>query len=327
MIVSRAPVRLSMGGGGTDLPSYYRRHGGFLMAAAIDRYVHVAANRRFNREIRLAYSKTEIVSSVDEIEHPIFREGLRLTGVTEQIELASVADIPANCGLGTSSTFTVAMLNALYSYRREYLSLRDLAEAACGIEIGRAGRPIGKQDQYAAAYGGFNAYTFATDGTVTVEKVAIKDEHLRDLQNNMVMFWLGIERSAAEVLSVQDKASREGDEATIARLGRIKDIGLHTRRLFEEGRIDEFGEVMHEHWETKRRLSSAVSNPAIDEAYETARRNGALGGKVVGAGGGGFLLVYCPGSKQGLVAAMEKLGLQPTWVRFEFEGAKVVYQH
>ena len=324
MIVSRSPVRLSMGGGGTDLPSYYEQHGGFLMAAAINKYVYVMANKKFDDSIRLSYSKTEIVNDVNLIEHNIFREALKFTGINK-IELVSIADVPAQCGLGTSSTFTVALLNGLFAFKKKYVSLDELASDACHIEIDTLKEPIGKQDQYASAFGGFNAYWFNKDGSVDVEPVGIKEENLIELQNNIFLFYLNMERSASSVLSVQNTKSKEGDKGTIEKLHKIKEMGLQTKKIFESGNIDEFGEVLHEHWLTKRALSDKVSTPFIDEVYEIARKNGAIGGKVVGAGGGGFLLLYCPKNKSTLVSAMAKLGLSPTWFAFEHEGAKIVF--
>jgi len=283
------------------------------------------AEKRFQNSIRLSYSKTEIVDNVDKIEHKIFREGLKLTKIHNQIELVSVADVPANSGLGTSSTFTVAMLNALFHYKREYASLSYLAEKACEIEINILKEPIGKQDQYASAFGGLNAYWFNKDGSVIVEPVAIKEENLIELQNNILLFYLNRERSASSILSVQNNKSKEDDSATIERLHKIKNIGLHTRNIFENGNLDEFGEILHEHWLTKKGLSNGISDSYIDEAYETALKNGAIGGKVVGAGGGGFLLVYCPTNKSKLISAMSRLNLFPMWFSFEHEGAKIVF--
>lgn len=325
MIISRAPVRLSMGGGGTDLASYYVQYGGFLMAAAINKYTYIMLNRRFNESIRLSYSKTEIVDDVNQIEHNIFREALRHAEIDKQIELASIADVPAQCGLGTSSTFTVALLNALYAYKKKYVSLSELAESACHIEIDVLKAPIGKQDQYAASFGGFNAYWFNKDGTVNIEPVNIKEENLIELQNNIFLFYLKKERSASAILEVQNLKSKEGDKGTIERLHKIKEIGLHTKRVFENGRFNEFGEILHEHWLTKKGLSNKVSDPFIDEVYEEARKNGAIGGKVVGAGGGGFLMLYCPKNKSNLVSAMAKMGVAPMWFSFEHEGAKIAF--
>lgn len=314
-----------MGGGGTDLPSYYTRRGGFLMAAAINRYVFIMVNRRFQKSFRLSYSRTEIVSQADEIEHNIFREALKFAGVDTHLELVSVADVPAQCGLGTSSSFTVSLLNGLFSFQRRYVNLSELAEAACRVEIGILQEPIGKQDQYVASFGGFNAYTFHLDGTVSIEPVRISEENVMTLQNNILLFHLGKERSASETLEEQNRKSLDGDANVLSRLDTIKDIGLQTRKAFEAGRIDEFGELLHSHWMSKRLLSSKVTDPVIDEAYELARINGALGGKVVGAGGGGFLLVYCPKNRSKVIVAMGRVGLRPTWFSFEHEGAKIVY--
>lgn len=326
MIISRAPVRLSMGGGGTDLPSYYEKFGGFLMAACIDSYVYVMINRRFSNSIRLSYSKTEIVDSVGKIEHNLFREALRCLQITNQIEVVSIADVPASCGLGTSSSFSVALLNGLYAYKKDYISSNKIAEAACHLELDILKQPIGKQDQYAAAFGGFKAYWFHRDGTVNVEELNLNEQVLRDIENNILLFYLKNERSANLILKDQDSNSKNNDNNTLKRLHKIKELGLYTKKVFEKGNIDEFGEILHEHWLTKKRLSSKISNPFIDEMYELARQNGAIGGKVVGAGGGGFLLLYCPHNKSALVSALEKTGLIPMWFSFEKEGAKIVYQ-
>jgi D-glycero-alpha-D-manno-heptose-7-phosphate kinase len=325
MIISRAPVRLSLGGGGTDLASFYTKHGGFLIAGAINKYVYININKRFNTPIRLSYSKTEIVDDVNKIEHNIFREALKMTGIESQIDIASIADVPAQSGLGTSSTFTVALLNGLSVFRREYLSLNDLAEKACRIEIDILKKPIGKQDQFVASYGGFNAYTFNADGSVVVEPVDISAGKVVELQNNIVLFYVGKERSAEQVLSDQDSKSLEGDKGTLDTLLKIKDMGYRSKEIFETGKVDEFGELLHEHWTTKKKLSDKISEPFIDEIYDEARKNGALGGKIVGAGGGGFLLLYCPQNKDKLVRSMRKFNLEPTWVAFEKEGAQIVY--
>jgi D-glycero-alpha-D-manno-heptose-7-phosphate kinase len=326
MIISRAPVRLSMGGGGTDLPSYYKKFGGFLMATCIDKYVHIMVNKRFNETIRLSYSRTEIVTEASQIEHDIFREALNYLDITKQIEIVSVADIPASCGLGTSSAFSVALLNGLYAYKKQYISSEQIAKSACHIELDVLAQPIGKQDQYAAAFGGFKAYWFEKDGSVTVEDVNLNEGALRDLQNNILLFYLKSERSAGSVLKSQDSKTKDGDGETVERLHKIKQLGLYTRQVFEKGKISEFGEILHEHWLTKRGLCEKVSNSFIDEMYDLARKNGAIGGKVVGAGGGGFLLLYCPGNKSVLVSAMAKAGLEPMWFFFEKEGAKIVFQ-
>lgn len=295
------------------------------MAGTVNKYVFVSINQRFYDSIRLGYSKTEIVDEVSQIEHRICREALKLMGIKKGIEIVSIADVPSNCGLGTSSSFTVALLNGLHTYIRKYLSLSDLAEEACKIEIEVLQEPIGKQDQYTAAFGGINAYWFEPDGKVRVEPVKISDERLFYLENNILLFHMGRERSASAILSEQDNKSKQGDTKTIENLHRIKEIGLETKKAFEAGNIDVFGELLHEHWSTKRKLSSNISDSTIDEAYDLGRKNGAIGGKIVGAGGGGFMLFYCPGEKIRLIEAMGKLNLKPMWFRFEFEGARVVF--
>ena len=325
MIISKAPVRITMGGGGTDFSYYYQKFGGFLIAASINKYVYIMLNRRFYDSIRLSYSKTEIVEDINKIEHNIFREALKVSGIDRQIELVSVADVPAQCGLGTSSAFTVSLLNSLFEYKHNYATREALAETACRIEIDILGEPIGKQDQYAASFGGFRAYWFNEDGSVKIEPVAIKEEDLMELQNNILLFNLNKERPASFVLEKQNKKAASGDADTLGRLHKIKELGLRSKKIFENGKIDEFGEILHEHWLIKRSLSDRVSDPSIDEAYQLARDNGALGGKVVGAGGGGFLLLYCPKHKQQIVTAMRRLNLSPLWFSFEHEGAKIAY--
>ncbi len=325
MIISRAPVRLSMGGGGTDLKSYYETHGGFLMAAAINKYIYVMVNKRFYESIRLSYSKTEIVDNVNDIQHPIFREALKHAAVQRQVEIVSVADVPSQCGLGTSSAFTVALLNGLREYKRDHLTLDGLAEAACRIEVDVLAQPMGKQDQYAAAFGGFRAYHFNKDGTVTVEPVRISEERLIRLQNNILLFHLKKERQATSILRVQDDRVKLGDPRAVERLHRIKEIGARSREIFETGNLDDLGDLLHEHWLAKKGLSDCVSDPFIDEAYDAGRKAGATGGKVVGAGGGGFLLLYCPGDKTNLISALGRMGLKPLWFAFEPEGAKIIF--
>ena len=307
MIISRAPVRFSLGGGGTDLPSYYEQFGGFLVSAAIDSYIYVTANKRFYDDIRLAYSETEIVPNVDSIRHRIFREALRMTGIDHGIELASVADLPSNSGLGSSSSFTVALLNALHTYKREFVSSKQLAEEACELEMVRLGEPIGKQDQYIAAYGNVTAFTFDKDGTVHVEPVPVRDEVLDELQNNLLIMYSGIERPANVVLSEQGKRVKKADPATLEGMHRIKEIGREVYRLLVEGNTDRYGELLHEHWMRKRKLASKMTDERIDDYYETARNAGAIGGKLMGAGGGGFFMFYArPENKRARLRSPEQ---------------------
>ncbi len=325
MIISRAPVRITLGGGGTDLKSYYSKYGGFLIAGAIDKYVFISANKRFYDSIRLSYSQTEIVDDIAQINHSIFRAVLKLLDINKGIEIVSIADVPANCGLGTSSSFTVSLLNALHSYKRDYESQKQLAEEACHIEINVLKEPIGKQDQYMAAFGGLTCLTFEKNGDVIVEPLNISSEDMDRLEGNILLFHTGIERSASEILSEQDEKSQKDDSGMIENLHSIKEIGLETRKLLEKGNIDAMGELLHTHWELKKKRSSNISNPFIDECYEAARKNGAIGGKIMGAGGGGFFLFYCNNSDKARVSqVMKKIGLKPMKFRFDFEGAKIL---
>ena len=324
MIISRAPVRISLGGGGTDLASYYSRFGGFLIYGAIGRYVYIAANARLSRTIRLSYSQTENVDNVEAIENRIFREALRMTGIQDSIELVSISDVPANCGLGTSGAFTVSLLNALHAYQREYVPLDELAEEACHLEIERLGEPIGKQDQYAATFGGVTTLTFAQDGTVTVKPVALTADCLLELERRIMLFFTGMTRKSSDILQEQSQKTEQNDDQVCESLHAIKEIGHRTLEAFEAGDLDAFGHMLHEHWMMKKKLSDRVSDAQIDEWYNVARRNGALGGKIVGAGGGGFLLLYCGSDRERLRRALEPFGLQPMPFRFDMEGAKIV---
>ncbi|AKT40826.1 sugar kinase [Chondromyces crocatus] len=325
MIVSRAPVRFSLGGGGTDLPAYSDRFGGYLVSASIDKYIYVTANKRFHRDIRLAYSKTEIVPSVDAIEHPIFREALRLVGIEHSIELTSVADLPANSGLGSSSSFTVALLNALHTYKRDFVSSEQLAREACSIEMDRLGEPVGRQDQYIAAYGNITAFTFETDGSVHVEPVPVRDEVMEELESNLLIVWSGIERPARVVLGEQRERITQLEADVIERMHRIKEIGHEVRRLLVAGALDEYGDLLHLHWTQKRRLASKMTDPVIDEHYEAARTAGALGGKLMGAGGGGFFMFYVrPGDRRRVIETMIGRGLRILRFRFDLDGARIV---
>jgi D-glycero-alpha-D-manno-heptose-7-phosphate kinase len=325
MIVSRAPVRFSLGGGGTDLPAYSEQFGGYVVSAAIDKYIYVTANKRFHRDIRLAYSKTEIVADVEKIEHRIFREALRMTKIEHSIELTSVADLPANSGLGSSSSFTVALLNALHAYKREFVSSRQLAEEACELEIEKLGEPIGKQDQYISAFGNVTAFHFGKDGSVEVEPVPVRDEVLDELETNLVIVYSGIERPASVVLSEQGQRMRDLEPAVIERMHKIKEIGHEVFRLLVAGDVDRYGELLHHHWTQKRMLASKMTDSALDEHYEAARAAGAIGGKLMGAGGGGFFMFYTrPADKRRVIEAMTARGLRILRFRFDTDGARIV---
>jgi D-glycero-alpha-D-manno-heptose-7-phosphate kinase len=324
MIVSAAPVRISLGGGGTDLASYYSKFGGFLITAGINKHVFICVNKRFDKSIRLSYSETEVVDSIDKIKHRIFREALRLLKIEKEIEIASIADVPANCGLGSSSSFTVSLLNALHAYKREFVSLKVLAEQACKLEIDILGEPIGKQDQYIAAFGGVTCLTFERDGNVIVEPVQMSSEKLIELENNILLFYTGIERKASDILSTQNEKSKTNDTSTLDRLHKIKEIGYETRDAFQKGNLNRFGELLDVHWQTKKKLSTKISDPFLDECYETAMKNGAIGGKVMGAGGGGFFMFYCPYQKAKLIASLTNLGLVHMPFRFDFDGSRIM---
>jgi len=259
-----------LGGGGTDLASYYSNYGGFVIAGAINRYCTILANKRFYPSIRLSYSQLEVKNRVEDIEHRIFRSALQLTNITGGIELHSTADVPSNSGLGSSSSFTVALLMALHSYKREYVTRRQLAEEACHIEIDMLGEPIGKQDQYIATYGGLNCFTFENDGNVLIEPLRVSPDIMDQLENNLVLFFTGRERAASDILRDQDNRSKADDAAMIENLHKTKDIGLQTRKYLENGKIDMLGELFHEHWENKKKRSSGMSDSVINESYDNS---------------------------------------------------------
>jgi D-glycero-alpha-D-manno-heptose-7-phosphate kinase len=326
MIITRSPLRISLGGGGTDLPSYYREHGGFLVAAAIDKYVYIAVHATFSPRILLKYSKLEEVQSIDEIEHPIIREAMRSVGMTNPgIEIASMADIPAGTGLGSSGSFTTALLRALHAHRNTPVSPTELAEQACDIEISKLQEPVGKQDQYIAAVGGITAFTFHPDGKVDYRPCRISEETIFNLEDNLLLFFTGYSRSASSILQDQDKRSKQGDAAMLENLHFTKDLGKRSLESLESGKLEEFGRLMDVHWQRKRARSSGISNDQINAWYDHAMANGALGGKLIGAGGGGFLMFYADNNKR-LRHAMRAKGLQEVRFRFDFEGTKVVAQ-
>lgn len=324
MIIARSPLRVTLGGGGTDLPSYYRDHSGFLIAAAIDRYVYVTVIRPFTPGIFLKYSKLEHVEQVDEVQHPIVRESIRMLGFrTPQLEITTLADIPAGTGLGSSGSFTTALLKALYAHRRRLVHPGELAEMACDIEINRLREPVGKQDQYIAAYGGITCFRFHADGTVEAAPLQISMDTLFDLEDNLLLFFTGFARSAGSILKDQEVRTRQSDQEMIENLHYVKELGLRSQRALECGDTTLFGELMSEQWEHKKRRSQGMSHPQIDEWYQLGLANGAIGGKLVGAGGGGFLMFYARERKR-LRQAMAHVGLEEVRFRFDFEGTKVL---
>jgi D-glycero-alpha-D-manno-heptose-7-phosphate kinase len=326
MIIARSPMRLSLGGGGTDLPSYYREYGGFLIAAAIDKYVYITIHQTFVKDLIIKYSSLERVASVQEVQHPLIREGLKLVGVSEtNIEITSMADIPAGTGLGSSGSFVTALLRALHQYRNNHISPRELAEQACHIELDILSEPIGKQDQYIAAFGGIACFHFHQDGTVDVEALRLSSETLHNMEDNLLLVFTGYTRSASAILKDQDTRSREKDPEMIENLHFVKQLGYETKDAFERGDLRRFAELMHVHWEHKKNRSKGMSNSAIDDYYEYALRNGALGGKLIGAGGGGFLLLYTE-EKTRLRRAIAEAGLREVRWRFDFQGTTVLSQ-
>jgi D-glycero-alpha-D-manno-heptose-7-phosphate kinase len=326
MIITRSPLRISLGGGGTDLPSYYREHGGFVVGGAIDKYVYITLHQTFVSDIIIKYSKMERVQSLEEIQHPIIREALRLTEVgTSHLELTSMADIPAGTGLGSSGSFTTALLKALHCFKKHLVHPEELAEQACHIEIDVLGEPVGKQDQYVAAYGGLTSFEFLPDGRVEAQPLKIDTDTLYNLEDNLLLFFTGYSRSASDILREQDDRSRAHDGQMTEELHFVKDMGLKSKAALEAGDLARFAELMNVHWGRKRRRSRAMTNAAIDEWYDLAIDNGALGGKLIGAGGGGFLMFYVD-DKIALRRAMRRAGLPEVRFRFDFEGTKLIAQ-
>ena len=326
MIVTRTPFRLTLGGGGTDLPSFYREHGGFIFAAAIDKYMFLNVNTPIvDDKIRVRYSESEMVDHVDEVKHTLAREALRHIGVTNGIEIVSIADIPAGTGLGSSSSYLVGLLNALHALFQDQAIPQKLAEEACHIELEVLKKPIGKQDQYMAAFGGLTTLDIKPDGHVCVTRLELDVDLVEALEHNILMFYTNEMRDATAILKKQDEATRAKDRSVVNSLCEIKEIGLEIRDAISKGNLRRFGELLDVHWQSKKRLSEGISNPQIDAWYELAKQNGAIGGKISGAGGGGFLMLYCEENKTTLRMAMREAGLRELKFRFDFEGSKVVF--
>jgi D-glycero-alpha-D-manno-heptose-7-phosphate kinase len=326
MIITRSPLRISLGGGGTDLPSYYRQHTGLLIAAAIDKYVYINVHRRFVDGFLLKYSRLEEAATVDEIKHPIIREALKLLGIQERnLEITSMADIPAGTGLGSSGSFTTALLKALHALKKNLIHPAELAEQACSIELEKLGEPIGKQDQYIAAYGGITSFRFMPDGRVEAAPLKVSEETLFNLEDNLLLFFTGYARAASEILKEQDDRSRQADAAMFENLHFIKELGKQSQQALEAGELHEFARLMDLHWQRKKERSQKMSNSDINAWYDCAMAHGALGGKVIGAGGGGFLMFYAV-DKVKLRHAMQGKGLTEVRFRFDFEGTRVLNQ-
>ena len=325
MIIARSPLRITLGGGGTDLPSYYEKFGGFLIAAAIDRYVYITIHETFVNYLIVKYSKMEKVKKVDDIKHPIIREALKMLEINcAYWEMSSMADIPAGTGLGSSGSFATALLKGLHAYKRDLIHPKELAEQACDIEINKLGEPIGKQDQYIAAYGGITCFEF-TKKAVKAYPLKIEKEILYDLEDNLLLFFTGYTRAASGILKEQHHKSKANDKAMINNLHFVKELGIESKKALEKGDLKKFGELMNVHWEHKKKRSGSMSNKKINDWYDLALKNGALGGKLIGAGGGGFLMFYTNDHVK-LRRAMASAGLEEVRFRFDFEGTKVMAQ-
>ena len=324
MIIARSPLRVTLGGGGTDLPSYYEKFGGFLIAAAIDKYVYITVHDTFVPDLIVKYSELERVPDASKLKHPILREAFALVGMDgHALELTSMADIPAGTGLGSSGSFTTALLKALHAHKKNLVHPAELAAQACEVELDRLKEPIGKQDQYIAAYGGVTCFKFLENGKVEAWPLKLSRETHDELEDNLLLFFTGYSRSASVILKEQDTKSKLDDKSMIENLHFVKDLGLQSQRALESGNLAEFARLMDVHWQRKKQRSGGMSNPRINEWYDLAMANGALGGKLIGAGGGGFLMFYA-GNKTKLRHAMRRAGLKEVRFRFDFEGTKLV---
>jgi D-glycero-alpha-D-manno-heptose-7-phosphate kinase len=325
MIITRTPFRITLGGGGTDLPSYYENHGGFIFSFTLNKYMFITVKRPFaDKLIRLKYNISETVANVSELKHDIARECLTELNITDSIDVVSMADIPAGSGMGSSSSYTVGLLNALHTMKREYIPLQELAEEACDIEMYRLNKPMGKQDQYLAAFGGFTILEIAKDGKVTVKRANISDTTIEGLNRNLLSFYTGVQRKNVGILAKQSKATEDNKKQVLDSLNYIKDSGYKILDIVESGNITELGHMFDEHWKYKKQLAKGISNPQFDEIYKIAMQNGALGGKISGAGGGGFFLFYCENDQSKLRKAMKEAGLKEMRFDFDYEGSKVL---
>lgn len=322
MIISKTPLRISIGGGGTDLPAFYERETGFVLSAAIDKFIYIGVNATFTDDYFLKYAELERVARIDEVKHRIIKEVLDLLEIPPGVEIVSLADIPSGTGLGSSGSFTVGLLRALRAFRHHHVDTYDLAQQACHIEIDRLGEPVGKQDQFIAAYGGISCFDFEADGSVTVERLDLSDDTLAALEDHLLLFFTGYSRAASTMLQDQKDRTRTGDDAMIENLRSTKQLGLRIRAALEAGEPARFGEMMAEHWEVKRLRTSGISNPDIDRWYDAGIAAGAIGGKLVGAGAGGFLLFYASDPDR-LRVAMKAEGLPEVRFRFCHDGSTI----
>jgi D-glycero-alpha-D-manno-heptose-7-phosphate kinase len=323
MIVSKTPLRMSFVGGGSDLPAFYREEVGAVLSTSIDKYMYICVNKKFDGRVRISYTKTEDVQHRTEVEHPLVREALDLVGIDGGIEIASMADIPSKgSGLGSSSTYAVGLLNALYAYRNQFASKEKLASQACEIEIDRCGEPIGKQDQYAAAYGGLNLIRFHPDDSVSVDPVICKTSLLQEIEDSTLVFFTGRTRSASAVLANQSAAMRMTDRRILMR--RMVELAFEMKEQLELGTLEHFGNLLHENWRIKAQLTSGITNPQIDAWYATGIAHGAVGGKLLGAGNGGFMMFYAPKERHAQIKDALS-DLEPVKFRFDRNGAQIVF--
>jgi D-glycero-alpha-D-manno-heptose-7-phosphate kinase len=325
MIITRTPFRVTLGGGGTDLPSYYEKYGGFIFSFALNKYMFITVKRPFaDRLIRLKYNISETVEKLSELKHDIARECLAKLNITDSIDVVSMADIPAGSGLGSSSSYTVGLLNALHTMKRDHIPLHDLAEEACDIEMYQLKKPMGKQDQYLATFGGFSVLEIAKDGSVKVKRANINDSTIEGLNRNLLSFYTGVQRKNVGILARQSKSTEKNEKQVLESLHYIKESGYKILDIVEDGNITELGHMFDEHWKYKKRLAKGITNPSFDEIYEIAKKNGAMGGKITGAGGGGFFLFYCEENHSKLRKAMKDVGLKEMRFDFDYEGTKVL---
>ena len=324
MLIARSPLRVTLGGGGTDLPSYYKKKEGFLISAAIDKYVYVTITRPFKEGIYLKYSKIEKVKKVSEVLHPIIREVLKEQNFKiPQIEITTLTDIPSGTGLGSSGSFTTALIKGLYSYQNKKIGAENLAQKACDIELNKLKEPIGKQDQYISAFGGINCFYFKKDGKVIIEPLKISNKTFLDLKNNLLIFFTGYSRNASDILHEQNKKTLKQNDEMIQNLDFVKTLGFKSKKYLEQGNLNKFAELMNIHWEYKKTRSNKMTNKKITQCYKDALKNGALGGKIVGAGGGGFLMFYSNDNEK-LRQKMHQHGLEEVQFDFDFRGTHIV---
>lgn len=325
MIITRTPFRITLGGGGTDLPSYYSKYGGFIFSFTMDKYMYLNVNRPcIDKLIRVKYSESETVNSTKELKHEIARACLEKLNIKDNIEISSIADLPAGSGLGSSSTYTVGLLNALHCLKRDHLPIKDLAEEACKVEMDILEKPMGKQDQYLAAFGGFLIMEIARDGHVEVSNANLNVSTIDNLKRNLLVFYTGKQRENKKILGEQNKATNNKKRDVLNSLHYIKESGYKILEIVESGNITDLGIMFDEHWHYKKKLANGISNPYFDEIYEVAKKNGVIGGKLSGAGGGGFFTFYCENNQSKLRDKMKKMGLRELRFDFDYEGTKVL---